>query len=140
VPTPTVKIGGTDLSLTAHITSWDGILMKAPTRGDLIELDFIAGAVWQQGPVGSYDFEVPLVMKSQDPATAVGQALDIQALATGATTTIRREFYDGTTFVMQACQGVISQAIPLNWDLTMRSKVGLVLICTNLDGAWATTT
>ena len=138
--TPTFKIGGTDLSLTAHIVSWDGILMKAPTRGDLIELDFIAGAVWQQGPVGSYDFDVPLVMKSQDPGTAVGQAVAIQALATGATTTFRREFYSGTSFVMQACSGVISQAIPLDWDLSVRSRVGMVLICTNLDGVWTTTT
>jgi hypothetical protein len=140
VSTPTFKIGGTDLSLTAHITSWDGILMKAPTRGDLIELDFIAGAVWQQGPAGSYDFDVPLVMKSQDPGTAVGQAVAIQALATGATTTFRREFYSGTTFVMQTCSGVISQAIPLDWDLGVRSKVGMVLICTNLSGTWTTVT
>jgi hypothetical protein len=113
MPTPTVKVGGTDLGTTAYITNWDGILMKPPTRGDLIELDFVAGAVWQQGQAGSYDFEIPMVMKSQDPATAVGQALDIQALATGATQSIRREFYDGTTFVMQSCSGVINQAIPL---------------------------
>jgi len=136
----TFKIAGTDLSTSAHIVSWDGILMKAPTRGDLIELDFVAGAVWQQGPVGSYDFEIPLVMKSQDPGTAVAQARTIQALATGAITTFRREFYNGTTFVMETCSGVINQAIPLDWVLMMRSKVGMVLICTNLDGVWATTT
>ena len=138
--TPTVKIGGTDLGTTAYITDWSSILQKPPTKGDLIELDFVAGAVWQQGAAGSYDFEIPLTMKSQDPATAVGQALDIQALATGAATAIRREFYDGTSFVMQSCSGVISQAIPLNWDLAMRSKVGLVLIVTNLSGTWTTTT
>ena len=138
--TPTVKIGGTDLGTTAYITSWDGILMKPPTRGDLIELDFVAGAVWQQGQAGSYEFEIPLVMKSQDPATAVKQATDIQALCSGAAQAIRREFYSGTTFVMQSCSGVINQAIPLQWDLAMRSKVGLVLIVTNLSGTWSTTT
>ena len=138
--TPTVKIGGTDLGTSAYITSWDGILMKAPTRGDLIELDFIAGAVWQQGPVGSYDFEIPMVAKSQDPATAVSQSRAVQALVTGATQTIRREFYNGTAFVMETCSGVISQAIPLDWDLGVRSKVGMVLICTNLSGTWTTVT
>jgi hypothetical protein len=138
--TPTVKIGGTDLGTSAYITSWDGILMKAPTRGDLIELDFADGAVWQGTAKGTYSFDVPLVMKSQDPGTAVAQARTIQALATGATTTFRREFYSGTTFVLEACSGVISQAIPLDWDLSVRSKVGMVLICTNLSGTWTTTT
>ena len=138
--TPTVKIAGTDLTTTMHITNWDGILMKPPTRGDLIELDFVAGAVWQQGPAGSYDFEIPMVAKSQDPATAVSQARAVQALCSGAAQAIRREFYNGTTFVMESCSGVINQAIPLNWDLAMRSKVGLVLIVTNLSGTWTTTT
>jgi hypothetical protein len=138
--TPTVKIGGTDVGTYAYITDWSSILQKPPTKGDLIELDFVAGAVWQQGQAGSYDFEIPLVMKSQDAGTAVGQARTVQGLCTGATTTIRREFYSGTTFVMESCSGVISQALPLNWDLSMRSKVGLVLICTNLSGTWTTTT
>ena len=131
----TLKIGATDLGLTAHITSWEGILTKGPQRGDLIELDFQPGAVWQAGQAAAYDFDVPLVMKSQDHNTAVKDALAIQALA-GTQATITRVFTSGTTTVTQTCTGIIKEAVPLAWDLGFRSRVGMVLTITNLSGTW----
>jgi hypothetical protein len=133
----TLHIGGTNLGTTAYITSWEGILQSAPYRGDLIELDFVAGAVWQAGPVAAYDFEVPLVMKSQDHNTAVQHALAILALA-GTQTTVTRVFTSGASTVTQTCQGIIKEAIPLEWDLAFRSRVGVTLVITNLSGTWTT--
>jgi hypothetical protein len=131
----TLHIGGTNLSTTAHITSWDGILMEGPTRGDLIELDFADGAVWQGTAKGTYSFEVPLVMKSQDVPTAVGHAKAIQALR-GTQGTITRVYTTGAGTVTETCTGIVTDALPLDWDLSVRSRVGLVLIIQNLSGEW----
>jgi len=134
----TLKIAGTDLSTTAHITSWEGILLAQPYRGDLIELDFVAGAVWEPGEAAAYTFEVPLVMKSQVPDTAVGQMRTIQAYADGTEKRITRVFTSTTTTVTESCDGVVTSATPL-WDLRFRNRVGLLLTIQTL-GPWVTGT
>jgi hypothetical protein len=134
----TLKIAGTDLSTTAHITSWDGILIAPPYRGDLIELDFEAGAVWEPGEMGAYTIDVPLVMKSQDVPTAVGQMRAIQAYADGTEKRITRVFTSGTTTVTESTDGVVTSATP-NWDLRFRTRVGL-LLTVQIIGPWVTGT
>lgn len=131
----TLHIGGTNLSTTAHITSWEGILTEGPTRGELIELDFVAGAVWQGTLAGAYQFDVPLVMKSQDVPTAVAHAKAIQALR-GTVTTVTRVYTTSAGTVTETCQGIVSDALPLVWDLRQRNKIGLLLTITNLSGGW----
>ena len=134
----TLKIAGTDLSTTAYITSWDGILDSPPFRGDLIVLANTSTAVWEPGPVGPYTFVVPLVMKSQDHPTAVGQMRTIQAFADGASKRITRVFTSTTATVTESCDGVVTSATP-DWDLRFRSRVGLLLTVQVL-GPWVTGT
>jgi hypothetical protein len=134
----TFKIDSTDLGSTAYITSWEGILNEPPTRGDLIELDFVAGGVWQGGEMAAYTFEVPMVMKSQDVGPAVAQMRAIQAFCDGTTHTMHRVFTSGTASLHDACTGVVTSATPV-WDLRMRSKVGLLLTIQALT-EWTTTT
>jgi hypothetical protein len=129
----TLSIGTTDLSDTAYITSWEGILNAAPYRGDLVELDFRPGAVWQPGEVGAWTFEVPLVMRSQDTGTAVAQMRAIQALCDGEEHTVVRTFTSGTASVSESCQGVVTSATPV-WDFGFRSRVGLLLTVQALTG------
>lgn len=134
----TLKIAGTDLSSTAYITSWEGILVAPPNRGDLIEFDFVAGAEWVAGEMQAFTFEVPLVMKSQDVGTAVSQMRTIQAFADGTERAIVRTLTVGTASVSETCQGVVTSATPM-WDLRMRNKVGLLLTIQALTD-WTTTT
>ena len=134
----TLKIDGTDLSTGAYITSWDGILSAQPYRGDLIELDFVAGAVWEPGEAAAYTFEVPLVMRSQDHNVAVSQMRTIQAFADGDEHRITRVFTSNTTAVTESCDGVVTSATP-NWDLRFRSRVGLLLTI-QVTSAWVTGT
>jgi hypothetical protein len=102
----TLKIAGADLSTTAYITSWEGILASQPYRGDLFSPDFVAGGVWEPGVADVYTFEVPLVMKSQVPDTAVGQMRAIQAFADGTEKRITRVFTSTTTTVTESCGSV----------------------------------
>ncbi len=134
----TLKIGGVDLSTTAYITSWEGILATQPVRGDLIELDFTTGGVWEKGMPGAYTFEVPLVMKSQDVGTAVGYMRTIQGYADGTEKRITRVFTSGTTTVTESTDGVVTSATPI-WDLRFRTRVGLLLTVQVLD-AWTSGT
>ena len=128
----TLKIAGTDLSTTAYITSWEGILLPQPYRGDLFSPDFVAGGVWEPGVADVYSFEVPLVMKSQDVGTAVGQMRAIQAFADGTEKRVTRVFTSTTTTVTESCDGVVTSATPL-WDLRFRNRVGLLLTIQVVD-------
>lgn len=135
----TLKIGATDLSTTAYITSWEGILLAPPYRGDLIEMDFTAGAMWVEGEAATYTFEVPLVMKAlNDPAAAIADMVAIQGFVDGTSHTITRVFTSDTTSITHYCSGVVTNAIPV-WDLRDRNRVGLILTIQNLTGLWADT-
>jgi hypothetical protein len=134
----TFKIDTTDIGATAYVTSWEGILNAPPSRGDLIELDFVAGGVWQSGEMAAYTYEVPLVMKSQDVGTAVSQMRAIQAFCDGTTHTMHRVFTSGTTSLHDAHSGVVTSATPV-WDLRFRTRVGLLLTVQALT-EWVTTT
>ena len=135
----TFKVGATDLGTNAYITSWEGILASPTYTGDLIELDFVTGGVWQAGVAGVWTIDVPLVMKSQDPNTAVSQMVAIQSLADGTEKDLRREFTSGTTSIKEANTGVVTSATP-TWDLRFRNRVGLLLTIQVTGGLWATTT
>lgn len=136
---PTIKVDGVDLSTWAHITSWEGILLDPPIAGDLIRMDWQPGAVWQPGPPDVYSFEVPLVMKAQNPAESVNQLRAVQAAAKpGVQVTITREYDDhpsGT--VTETCTAVCTGQAPITWDLTQRAILGVVLIFQNLSGGWS---
>jgi hypothetical protein len=135
----TLKIAGTDLSTTAYITSWEGILASPPYRGDLIELDFVAGGVWEPGEVGVWTIDVPLVMKSQDVGTAVGHMRTIQGYADGTEKRVTRIFTSGTSTVTESADGVVTSATPV-WDLRFRQRVGLLLTIQITSGPWVTGT
>lgn len=134
----TFKIDSTDLGSTAYITSWEGILAMPPIRGDVFAPDFVAGGVWEPGTQDVYTYEVPLVMKSQDPPTAVGQMRAIQAFCDSTTHTMHRVFTSGTSTVHDAHTGMVTSATPV-WDLRFRTRVGLLLTVQSLS-PWVTTT
>ena len=132
----TLLVDGVDVTTLAHITSFEGVLSDGPTRGDLIEFDFTAGAVWQPGAAGTYSFDVPLTMLSHTPDVALGQLRTIQGWKGVQRTFTRRVTVNGVD-VAETCQGVLVSAVQVAWDYRIRSKISAVMVVQNLSGGWS---
>lgn len=129
-------VSGTSLSTLALITSWEGILSDGPTRGDIIEQDWLPGALWQPGPAGTYSFEVPVTMLSHTPDVAIGQLRTIQGWK-GVQRTLTRQITVNGVAVSETCAAVMVNAVQVRWDLKLRSKIDAVLVFQNLSGGWS---
>lgn len=123
----TLIFGSTDIGATAHITldGWAEILKGGPTRGDLIELDFQAGAQWVPGEAGTYSIVVPVTMQSSDPETAWGDALALSALR-GVEDDLTRVYTTDSGTITESCRAVITGEVAMNWG--PRSMVTVVLV------------
>lgn len=128
--TDTLLIGSTDVQTYADIADFSGVLQDGPQRGDLIELDGVAGAVWVPGPKGTYSFAVPVIMQSDDEDTAMGQLVALQALVGTQYTLTRTNDY-------ATCEAVMTAAIEVGWNLEARNLLEGVLVFQNLSGTWA---
>ena len=108
------------------ISSWDGIMSEPKYKGDLIEMDWVAGATWQQGPVETHSFEVPIAITGATFTTVAGWA--------GQSLTLTRRRTVGVTNVSQTCTAILASAIePRIQGRTIR----VVLVFQVLSGGWA---
>ena len=121
-----LHVDGVPLSDYAWIVSAEGLLSTGPSRGDLIELDFQPGAVWQPGPAGTHLFEVPVVMNTPVQDVALGKLRIIQSWEGVQRTLVRRLTVDGVQ-ISDTCQAVMASATRVVWDFRQRGKVGAVL-------------
>jgi hypothetical protein len=131
----TVKWNGTDVQTYGDIASMEGILAAGPVRGDLITMDWVAGAVWQAGPADVYSMDLPLVMQSDDEGTAIQQLRAVQAWR-GTQGVLTRVVMVGSAQVTEVCDAVCVNAVEVQWDLEARNLVGCVLVFQNLSGGW----
>lgn len=129
-------INGTDIQTWAAVTDASGLLSNGPQKGDLIEGDWTAGAIWQQGPKGLYSFPVPVIMRSSQQDVAFGQLRALQAFVGTQVTLTRRLVVDGAT-VNETCQAVMTAAVQVDWDLSRRAQLRAVLVWQNLSGGWS---
>lgn len=119
-------IGTLDVSTVAYIEDASGLLGVGPYRGDLIELDFVAGAVWEAGEVGTYSFDLPLLLKGADESAILANFRTLQALQDGVAKTITRTFTAGSA-VSESCTGVVTLVQPA-WDFGMAKAFRVILI------------
>jgi hypothetical protein len=131
----TLLIDGTDVRTWAYITNAEGLLSNAPQKGDIIEQDWVAGAIWQPGPKGPYTFEVPVVMKSRLQDVALGQLRAMQAYVGTQVTLTRRMTVNGAV-VNETCQAVMANAVQVNWDFRTRARIDAILVWQQLSGVW----
>ena len=131
-------VGATDIETLGCITSWDGILSEGPYAGDLIEFDWTAGAVWQQGERKTYSFSVPLQLAGPELYQSIA-ALNTLKGWHGTSQTLTRKFPSGMsgntlTYTQQTCTAVLVSEI--NPVVTGGRFILVPLVWQNLSGKW----
>jgi hypothetical protein len=120
----TLTFAGTDITSIGIIPldGWAELLKGGPTRGDLIELDFTAGAVWAPGEPGTYSVVVPVVMPAaDDPADLWSGAQTLIAMrGTSGELAYSTDAGSGT------CDAVITGEVACNWG--PRSMLTVILV------------
>ena len=134
-PNNTLLINGTDVQTWAAITSAEGLLSNAPQRADIIEQDWVNGAIYQAGPKKTYSFDVPVIMRSSQQDVAFAQLRALQAFVGTQVTLTRRLVVSGAT-INETCQAVMVNAVQVQWDFTRRAQVRAVLVFQQLSGVW----
>ena len=132
---PTLLIDGWDLGTVAGITSWDGLLDVGPSKGDLIEFDFAAGAVWQPaGVADAYTMIVPIVMRATPESAAVADVLALNAYLGVEVTLTRITLLDGV-LTSHTCRAVMTSR-PTEWALDVLGRVPVTLTFQVISGGW----
>jgi len=123
------------------IEDWSGILSEGPIAGDIIEQDWVPGAIWQRGPAKTFSFDVPFTALVSTPTNpniwdSYSNGMAALKLYRGPLLTLRREFYDtvGTRVMREQAAGVLVT------DLAMKVGIGRVLntacVFQHLSGEW----
>jgi hypothetical protein len=128
----TLLINSVDIRTWAYITNAEGLLSRAPQKGDLIEQDWVAGAIWQKGPKAAFTFEVPVVMKSRQQDVALGQLRALQAMVGDQKALTRRLTVNGVE-VSETMQAVMANAVQIGWQFSSRARVDAVLVWQALE-------
>jgi len=131
----TLLIEGTDVRTWGEISSAEGLLTNAPARGDLIEQDWVVGAIWQAGPAGAYTFDVPLILSAATQDARLGDLRALQAYVGTQVTLTRRLTVDGAD-IDDTCEAVLVNAQPV-WDFSTRNIMRAILMFQALTG-WTT--
>ena len=137
--TDTMLVDGEDVQQTAYIIDASGLLADAPQRADLIQFDWVDGETYIDGPKAAYSFDVPVLMRSRDPAMAILQLRHLQSWVGGEKTITRRFVVGVGQTSTQTCRGVIVDAVQVQWNLDDRYRMRAVLVVRNLDGRWVGT-
>ena len=126
-------VGTTDVETIACITSFDGIFSEGPYGGDLLEFDWVPGAIWVQGPKRTYTFDVPLSLSGPTyPDTQL--ALSTIKGWRGTPLTLTRKYYSGLTLKSETCSAVLVSELNPTFQLL---RFGIVpLLFQNLTGGW----
>ena len=111
--TRTATFNGVNLSTHALITDWSGLLTPPPFDGEVIEYDWQPAADWEPGEFDAYTIDVPLLMRSQDMDTAIGDAAAIAALVDGQEHTLTRTYTPHGVTVTESVQAVMTGATPV---------------------------
>lgn len=122
------------------ITDWSGILSEGPIKGDIIEMDWLDGAEYQQGPAKPYSFDVPFAARvTNEVNPSIWDSY--QAVLTikpyrGPLLVMRREFYGALGTLQRAEQ---ARGVLIN-DLTATVSIGRLItmpaVFQNLSGVW----
>jgi hypothetical protein len=123
----TLLINGADIQVWAAITSAEGLLTNPPQRADIIEQDWTAGAIYQAGPKKTWQFEVPIIMRSSQQDVALGQLRALQAYVGTKVTLTRRLVVNGAV-VNETCQAVMINSPQVVWDFSRRAQMRAVLL------------
>lgn len=134
-PNNTLLINSVDIQTWCAITSAEGLLTNPPQRADIIEQDWTAGAIYQAGPKKTWQFEVPIIMRSSTQDVALGQLRTLQAMVGAQKTLTRRLRVNGAT-INETCQAVMINAVQVQWDFSRRSQIRAVLVFQGLT-PWA---
>lgn len=132
----TALINGVDIREWAYITDASGLISNGPQKGDIIEQDWLPGAIWQKGPKGTYSFPVPVIMVSREEDVAQGQLHDLQAFVGDQVTLTRRLTRRGVD-VAETCQAVMASAVQVSWDFDRRQQLRAALVWQQLSGVWS---
>lgn len=136
MPADALLINGTDIYPYARVSGeLSGLLDTGPAGGDLIEMDWRPGAVWQAGPPAAYTFDVPLLMAHEDEPSAIADLRWLQAWI-GQEITLTTRITEGTAQVERSCRAVIVNVIP-SLSFTSRNLLDVTLRVQNLDGGWS---
>ena len=126
-PNNTLLINGTDIQTWAAITRAEGLLTNPPHKGDVIESDWLDGAIWQKGPKGPWTFEVPIICRSSQQDIALGQLRALQAF-TGTQVTLTRRIVVNGSVVSETCQAVMVNSPQVLWSFDRRAQIRAILI------------
>lgn len=128
------KVGVTDVSTVGCILSWDGIMSECSIKGDLIELDWVDGATFEEGPISTCSFDVPLLLEGPTLAESFASLETVKGWR-GTELTLTREYYTGVTLVSETCTAVlVSELSPI---IKAARFIKLVLVFQNLSGGWS---
>jgi hypothetical protein len=126
-------VGATDVETIGCITSFDGIFSEGPYGGDLLEFDWVAGALWVQGPKRTYTFDVPLSLSGPTYADTQAALTTIKTWR-GTPLTLTRKYTSGVTAKVETCSAVLVSELNPTLQLL---RFGLVpLLFQNLSGTW----
>lgn len=134
-PNNTLLINGADVQTWAAIVSAEGLLSNPPIRADILEQDWVAGALVQIGPKKTWTFEVPLICRSSQQDIALGQLRALQAFTGTQVTLTRRLVVNGAT-VNETCQAIMINSPQVVWDFARRAQIRAVLLFQGLT-PWA---
>lgn len=129
-----LAVAGTWLAGTADIMDASGLLSDAPSKGDLIELDWQPGSDWQPGPRDAYSFDVPVEFVG-DREAALATLRWLQDLVGQALTLTRRTSAAGAP-VDETCTAVMVNTVAVSWPTDDAAPKAAILIFQNLDGGW----
>lgn len=133
-------VQGRDIEELGCLTSWDGIMSEGTIGGDVIELDWQDGAVWQRGTYKVYSFEVPLTFYTDTLNPKVSDAW--QALQTirkwreTSVLQVERRYYVGSESTPRreiANAVLVSELSP---KVQFGKFVSIVLVFQQLSGSW----
>ena len=123
----TLLVDGADVQTWCAITSAEGLLSNPPQRGDLIEQDWVAGAIWQAGPKDAWTFDVPVIMRSSQQDVALAQLRQLQSWQGTVRTLTRRLVVNGAT-INETCTAVMVNSPQVQWDFSRRAQIRAVLV------------
>lgn len=129
------KVSTTDVETYGCIQSWDGILSEGPYKGDIIEQDWVAGAVWVPGTKKVYSFDVPILLDAATLDENI-QSFDSIKAWQGTEYQLSRIFTVSTASRTQTCQGVMVS--DLQPRVLAARFIKLTLVFQNLSGLWTT--
>lgn len=125
------------------IEDWSGILSEAPIGGDIIEQDWVDGAIWQQGESKTYTFDVPFTARVSNPIDpniwdAWSGPMAVLRSFRGVQLTMRREFFDTSGALRARHQALGVLATGLTMKVSIGRVLGSALMFQNLSGGWVT--